>query len=285
MRHNIDHSGSDLYAVVGNPIQHSLSPWIHQHFAQQTAQRLHYRRQLLSHQEFDAWVKDFFAHGGAGLNVTLPFKPAALRLAMHASTQAIAANAANTLLLEAGELSAHNTDGQGLLADLQQNLQLSLAEQRVLILGAGGAVAGIIGPLLDAGVGHLHIANRTASKATALADKYPNITKITAGGLQQLPAFPFDLILNGTAGSLSGHMPELGKLTLARHSIAYDLVYAAKPTAFMDWATQRGVERSFDGLGMLVEQAAASFTLWRGIKPDSRTTLTALRQYLIDPET
>lgn len=273
----------DSYAVIGNPVAHSRSPRIHQMFAQQTHQALHYTTLLAPVEGFDAVMQSFFAQGGKGLNVTVPFKLDAYRCAAaHLSARAQAAGAVNTLWLEQGDLHGCNTDGIGLMRDLQR-LGVPLAGARVLLVGAGGAARGVLGPLLAADCAQIRVVNRTATRADALvADFYASARRTTldAGGLEHaaLPA-GWDLVINATASGLHDAAPELPSGLYAPGAWAYDMVYGATPPLFLRQAQEQGVNTA-DGLGMLVEQAAESFRIWRGVLPDTAPVLTALRTEL-----
>ncbi|MBB6520155.1 shikimate dehydrogenase [Pseudoteredinibacter isoporae] len=270
-----DHQ-ADRYAVVGNPIAHSKSPAIHSEFARQCQELLSY--EAICAEDFAVEAKTFFQQGGKGMNVTVPFKLDALSFADELSPRASRAGASNTLILKAdGRICAENTDGVGMVRDIQSNLGWRIADQRVLIVGAGGAVRGILEPLLAAKPKSVHIANRTVSKAEALATEFNDLASITASGFEDIAAGQFDLIINGSAASLQGDRPPLAD-DVARDCYCYDMMYGAEPTVFMVWASQYGAAAVADGLGMLVEQAAESFYLWRGKRPDTAPVLADLRQ-------
>ena len=258
---------SDRYALVGNPVAHSKSPWIHAEFARATAQDLEYRLLEAPLDGFAAAVQRFRAGGGKGLNVTLPFKQEAFQLCSSVSERARRAQAVNTLVLETG--FGDNTDGVGLVRDLSQNLDCRFSN--VLLLGAGGAAQGVVGPLLEAGASRLVIANRTASKATALAERFPGAC---GQGYDRLTG-DFDLVINATSAGLAGEAPPLPPGLLRSGVLAYDMVYG-RETPFLAAAKRAGARVS-DGLGMLVEQAAESFFIWRGVRPQTRPVLAALR--------
>ncbi len=270
---------TDRYAVFGNPIGHSQSPWIHACFAQQTGQDICYERQEIPLDGFAAAVWRFFDEGGSGLNITVPFKEEAWKLCTLRSPRAQAAGAVNTLQdLHDGGLYGDNTDGVGLVRDITANLRRPLAGARVLLLGAGGAVRGALRPLLEAGPAEITIANRTPARAQALADRIGTRVPVRACGFGDCAGHTFDIVINGTSSSLDGDAPPLpGVLFAAADSLAYDMVYGGEPTPFMHWALQQGVTRASDGLGMLVEQAAESFYLWRGVRPRSGPVIDALR--------
>jgi shikimate dehydrogenase len=260
----------DRYAVVGNPVTHSSSPWIHAEFARATGQDMDYGRIEAPLGGFEHALADFRASGGKGLNVTLPFKQAAFRCCTSVSERAAAAQAVNTLAFGDG-VYGDNTDGVGLVTDLQQNLGFALQGKAVLLMGAGGAAQGVIQPLLDAGVLRLLIANRTLARAQALAARFA----ISARAYGELGGEQFDLIINATSAGLANAAPLLPSGVLRRGALAYDMVYG-RDTAFLAQARAAGA-RACDGLGMLVEQAAASFLLWRGVRPDTKSVLERLR--------
>jgi shikimate dehydrogenase len=272
---------TDHYAVVGNPVEHSRSPQIHALFAAQTGQDIDYGRLLAPLDGFVAAVREFFRAGGQGLNVTVPFKQEAFTLAAQCSDQARLAAAVNTLLLnEAGELCGHNTDGIGLVRDISVNLQQSLAGCSLLLLGAGGASRGILQPLLEQRPAQVVIANRTVAKAEALAQRFAGLGPVEACGYADLAGNAFDWIINATAASLHGELPPIPESTCVSTTRCYDLMYGAEPTAFLNWAAEHGAALQADGLGMLVEQAAESFYLWRGVRPHTAPVMQQLRQQL-----
>jgi shikimate dehydrogenase len=262
----------DRYAVIGNPVAHSMSPTIHAQFARATGQDMEYGRIEAPLEGFAAAVEAFRVAGGKGLNVTLPFKREAWAYCARLSARARAAQAVNTLLLDGAEPFGDNTDGVGLARDLTLNLGFSLNEKRVLVMGAGGAAQGVIGELIAAGVAKLVIANRTVAKAQALAARHPGTA---ACGYGALASWRFDLVVNATSAGLAGEAPALGAKVFAPEALAYDMVYG-RDTPFLALARAAGV-RACDGLGMLVEQAAESFFLWRGVRPDTRAVLARLR--------
>ncbi|MEW5249422.1 shikimate dehydrogenase [Microbulbifer discodermiae] len=267
---------TDQYAVIGNPIAHSLSPLIHRAFARQTGQDMDYDRLLAPVDAFASIARSFFAAEGLGLNVTVPFKLDAAALADQLTDRARAAGAVNTLVLgSGGRLLGDNTDGAGLVNDLTRQLRWPLEGQRILLLGAGGAARGVLQPLLAQLPEAIHIANRTAARAVQLAQRFPQGGRVTGGGLGDLPG-PFNLVINASSASLSGEMPALPAAVISSDTRAYDMVYGAEPTAFMRWAADCGAETA-DGLGMLVAQAAESFFLWRGLHPQLAPVLSELR--------
>ncbi|MDJ0805769.1 MAG: shikimate dehydrogenase [Gammaproteobacteria bacterium] len=268
----------DRYAVIGNPIEHSQSPQIHAEFARQTGERLEYTRLLGKLDDFAGDVQRFLATGGLGLNVTVPFKEQAWRLADELTDRAHTAGAVNTLIcLEHNRLRGDNTDGIGLVRDLTSNNGFRISGKRVLILGAGGAVRGVVRPLLEEQPKRLIIANRTAAKAYALAAGLGAFGPVAGCGLDELEGMSFDLIINGTAASLEGRIPEVPERILAKGGWCYDMFYSRAATAFQEWGRTQQAEYSLDGLGMLVEQAAESFRLWRGILPQTRPVIRMLR--------
>ena len=270
------------YAVVGNPIAHSRSPQIHAAFAQQLGRRIDYRAELVPPDEFERWVAHFFAQGGLGLNVTLPFKTRAFELADERSSRAQAAGAANFLKRDdGGRIVADNTDGKGLVSDMTAGAGWSLADARILLIGAGGAVKGVIPALLEAGPKIISIVNRTAERAEQLADEWRAIgSPVQGAGLESGASGEWDVVINGTSTGLSGGMPALpDSLNMAPGCRCYDMAYGDQPTPFMLWSTERGAAATRDGLGMLVEQAAESFYLWIGDYPDTRPVIDLLRGF------
>lgn len=280
----------DRYAVVGNPIAHSKSPLIHAAFAAQTGQALRYDRLLAPLDGFVATVTAFFEHGGKGINVTVPFKLEAHALADVLTPRARLAGAVNTMWRDAAGWHGDNTDGIGLVRDIEHNLGVPLKDRRILLLGAGGAARGALLPLIEAQPAALGIVNRTGSKAEALAQGYRDMAGTPAcavwgGGYDELAAeaasfdAPFDVIINATAGSLQSEVPPLASDCIAPGALAYDMMYDAEPTVFMRFAATHGA-RTADGLGMLVEQAAEAFAIWRGVRPDTAPVLADLRRGL-----
>jgi shikimate dehydrogenase len=261
---------SDRYAVIGNPVAHSKSPWIHAEFARATGQDIEYGRIEAPLDGFVQALERFRAGGGKGLNVTLPFKQQAFRLCARVSERARIAQAVNTIVLE--DASGDNTDGIGLVRDLTQNLQTELQNRRILILGAGGAAQGVVGALLEAGVGRLVIANRTVSKAKELAERFG---AALACGYDALGGESYDVVINATSAGLADESPPVPEKLLGAGALAYDMVYG-RDTPFLATA-RRGGARACDGLGMLVEQAAESFFIWRGVRPQTRPVLAKLR--------
>nr|VFK53653.1 MAG: shikimate dehydrogenase [Candidatus Kentron sp. TUN] len=274
-----EHSTIDRYGVMGHPIKHSKSPIIHARFAEQTEKSIEYLAIHVPPGTFTHAIAAFQAEGGKGLSITLPFKEEAKNLADVLTPRAQRANAVNTIWFdESGKKYGDNTDGIGLVHDLQKNRDMPVAKRRVLLLGAGGAARGIVGPLLDEGPDELVIANRTPEKARALARQFIADGAIEGCGLEELGSASFDLIINATSASLSGKIPVMADTVLRPHGWCYDLMYdASQPTAFVRWGKQHGASQSVDGLGMLVEQAAEAFYLWRGMRPNTSPVIAALR--------
>jgi shikimate dehydrogenase len=268
---------TDRYVVAGNPVAHSRSPEIHAAFARQTAQDLEYGTLLIEIGCFADQAMRFFAEGGKGMNVTLPFKVDAYELAASLSRTARQAGAVNTLMLRAdGRLHGDNTDGTGMVRDLRDNLGWTLAGRSVLLLGAGGAVRGVLGPLLAERPRAVVIANRTPARAEQLARAFGKLGTLDASDFDSLKG-PFDLVINGTSASLHGAVPALPVHAVGPRTACYDMAYGDEPTAFLRWAASAGVGARADGLGMLVEQAAESFLLWRGVRPLTAPVIAGLR--------
>ncbi|MCK5360427.1 MAG: shikimate dehydrogenase [Gammaproteobacteria bacterium] len=266
------------YAVMGNPVGHSLSPRIHQMFAEQCGISLEYSAIHVELGEFESAVTQFRDGKGKGLNITVPFKLEAWQLADVRSARAELAGAVNTLkFAESGDIFGDNTDGIGMLRDISVNLGKALKNAKVLVIGAGGAVRGVLGPLQDAKPSVLHIVNRTASKAKDLANIFTEYGLCTASGLNELEETSYDIVINGTAASLQGKVPDLPASIFADNALAYDVMYSKDPTSFLVWAGENGASQLSDGLGMLVEQAAESFYLWHGVKPETKQVIQALR--------
>ncbi|MDH5711988.1 MAG: shikimate dehydrogenase [Gammaproteobacteria bacterium] len=271
----------DRYAVFGNPIAHSKSPQIHRLFAEQMGQQLTYTAELAEIQNFEQRVTEFIKHNGRGLNITVPFKEQAWQLADHRSARAERAGAVNTIIVEQdGRYFGENTDGVGLVRDLRENHGIVLKGKRILILGAGGAVRGVLEPILNAQPAELVIANRTVSKAIQLAVDFADLGKLSGCGFDELEGESFDVVINGTSASLHGDLPPLPAGLFNEGACAYDMMYGAQPTVFMHWASEHGAAQVFDGLGMLVEQAAEAFTLWRGGLPETKPVIEAIRASL-----
>jgi shikimate dehydrogenase len=270
----------DRYVVIGNPIAHSLSPEIHARFAEETGERIAYGKLLAPVGGFDAAAREFFAGGGRGANVTLPFKVEAFRYAGACSERAQRAGAANFLVQSSpGEIHADNTDGCGLVADLTRNLDVPLRGAAILLLGAGGAARGVVAPLLAERPARIVIGNRTLARARELAERFAALGRVEAAALDALPAAAFDIVINATSSSTRAEPLETGGLRWARGMLAYDMAYGPAAKPFLAAASAQGA-RASDGLGMLVEQAAESFFLWRGKRPTTSTVIAALRERL-----
>jgi len=270
---------TDHYAVIGHPIAHSKSPVIHAAFARQTGQDLEYGRLLGALDDFAGDVRRFLAEGGRGLNVTVPFKEQAWALADERSARAELAGAVNTLIrLDDGRLRGDNTDGVGLVRDLTDNHGFDFAGARVLMLGAGGAARGVLQPLLGTGLARLVIANRTASKALELARLGRALGPVEGCGFDGLAGERFDLIINATSAGLADAVPAIPDDCLAPGGWTYDMLYGDRPTPFCRWGSEHGAARVLDGLGMLIEQAAESFWLWRGVRPETGPVIASLRR-------
>lgn len=268
---------TDRYAVFGHPIKHSKSPRIHRLFAEQTGQTLEYTTQDVPANQFQTAVAAFFAEGGKGLNCTVPLKELAWSYAAHKTERAQLSKAVNTLALRAdGSILGDNTDGVGLVTDLITNHAIALSGIRILILGAGGACRGIIAPILEQAPQTLVIANRTVDKAVNLAAEFLGKGPIAGCGFDALKNQHFDLILNATSASLSGSVPSLPSGLLATDGNCYDLAYGNEPTAFVRWGLENQAVKSLDGLGMLVEQAAEAFFIWRGVRPKTQPVIDLL---------
>ncbi len=272
---------SDRYAVIGNPVAHSQSPRIHAEFARQTGQDIVYDRLLAPLDGFEATARQFFSAGGKGLNVTLPFKHQAWKLADRHDDSARDAEAVNTIALVGGQLVGYNTDGIGLVADLERNLGFPITGKRVLLMGAGGATYGVMHPLLEQRPDSLVVANRTLDKAISLVQHFRKFETFALRGISAAPysnlaGAPFDLVINATSAGLSGEMPPLPEHVFAPGALAYDMVYG-RDTPFLEFARRHGA-RAADGLGMLVEQAAESFFIWRGVRPQTAPAIEMLKK-------
>lgn len=270
MQQQIEKNKPDRYAVIGNPIAHSKSPEIHQLFADQTGENISYEKILAKENNFRQTASEFFNAGGKGLNVTVPFKIDACKFVDQLTDFAKHASAVNTIILQSdGSYLGANTDGIGLLRNLKKTLRLQLSNKKILIIGAGGATQGIVEPLLYENPAELMIANRTLSKAEAIADKFQAIGKVQSCSLNQIPAKHYDLILHATSAGLQNKELELPAEIIGLQSCCYDLLYSNATTPFMQWAKNHGATIVVDGFGMLLEQAAESFYLWRGKRPDT----------------
>ncbi len=268
----------DKYAVIGNPIEHSKSPQIHSAFAKQEHVAIDYQRLLAEQHSFKQTVNAFFASDGKGLNVTVPFKVDAFEQCKHLNQYAKAAQAVNTLSInQHGEWIGANTDGIGLLRDLTHNLQIDIKDKNILVLGAGGATRGILLPLLEQCPKKILIANRTVEKALQLANSFNETGTIRGCGYDDVDDHAFDIIINATSASLANTLPPLSSHIVKQTSICYDLAYSDEPTAFIRWARQQGIQQAHDGIGMLIEQAAESYYIWRGFKPKTKDIFALLR--------
>ena len=263
------------YAVVGNPIAQSKSPLIHSLFAQQTGEAITYEAILGAEDSFESMVGRFFGDGGGGLNVTVPFKQSAWAMCRQLTPNAARSKAVNTLYLREGELVGANTDGIGLVRDFRDNLGIEIGGRRILLLGAGGAVRGVVPALEEESPASMTVWNRTAERASELARDFSG--SLTAASIGELRGQQFDLIVNGTSSSLQGNLPEVDEAWLASGCCCYDMVYGDEDTAFVRWARDAGAAAAADGLGMLVEQAAESFRIWRGILPETDPVIRRLR--------
>jgi shikimate dehydrogenase len=269
----------DEYAVMGNPIAHSKSPRIHSLFAEQTGEAVHYTAIQVDPGGLEQAVGNFVASGGKGLNITVPFKQDAWQLVDTRSDRAEVAGAVNTIKIEDSKLFGDNTDGIGLVNDLVRNNGIVLKHKRILLMGAGGAARGVLSPLLEQTPELLLIANRTESRARDLAEEFSDLGHVVGCGYDEtLATQQFDVLINATAASLQGELPDLPDGIIAEAGTCYDMMYGTEPTPFMQWAERHGAMTILDGLGMLVEQAAESFTLWRGVRPDTGPVIKILRQ-------
>jgi len=262
---------TDLYGVIGHPIAHSKSPIIHGQFAEQTQQNIEYMAFDVAPEDLRTELQRFVEEGFKGLNVTVPHKSTVIDLLDELSDRADLAGAVNTISIDAdARLIGENTDGAGLVRDLQENLEISLAGLQILVLGAGGATRGIVPVLLEAEPKKVLIANRTQDKARLLADEFGSLGKLSSCAFDELGGQRFDLIINATSAGLDGSVPPFPGSIISPEVICYDLSYAMSDTPFISWARQRGAERAHQGWGMLIEQAAESFFIWRGVRPDTR---------------
>jgi len=263
----------DRYALVGHPVEHSRSPLIHTVFARQTGQRLTYEIIDAEPPAFETAVRGFGAAGGKGMNVTVPHKEAAFALCSRSSEAATAAGAVNTISIADGVLTGHNTDGIGFIRDLTVNLRQSLAGARIVVLGAGGAARGIIGPLLKENPSELTLANRTKERADELVAKLGGSLLVARTFAELADLAPADFLINATSAGLKGEPPPFPVSLVSPQTFCYDLVYGSNDTPFVAWAKTHGAARAVHGWGMLVEQAAESFAIWRGVRPDTKPLL------------
>jgi shikimate dehydrogenase len=264
----------DRYGVMGYPVSHSRSPVIHRLFALQTRQNLQYELLAVEPEQLESAIRQFAKAGGKGLNITMPHKSSALPIADQLSERATDAGAINTLAFQDGEIFGDTTDGIGLMRDLTRNLELTIRDANILVLGAGGATRGILGPLLAAQPARITIAYRTLSKARDHADWFGSSGNVIACRFKDVPASPaYSLVVNATSAGLRGEIPPYPEAAIEPDTFCYDLSYGLTPTPFSKWATAKGAKRSVMGWGMLVEQAAESFHLWRGVRPDTSLVL------------
>jgi shikimate dehydrogenase len=269
----------DQYGVIGHPVAHSWSPFIHGMFARQTGESLVYRLHDVAPEHFRNYVLEFFSRGGRGLNVTVPHKVAAADLANELTPRAERAGAVNTLMLKRdNRLLGDNTDGAGLVHDLRDNLSVELNNRRILIVGAGGATRGVVAPLMVLRPASLVVANRTAERAQAFAADFQDLGAIRGCGFDEIGFESFDLVINATSASLSGDMPAIPATVVQATTVCYDMSYGKTDTPFLSWAREHGCARALQGWGMLVEQAAESFQLWRSVRPQTAPVLEALRK-------
>ena len=267
-------TGPDRYGVMGYPVSHSRSPVIHRLFALQTGQDIQYELLQVTPEHLETAIRQFQRTGGKGLNITVPHKTDVVRLVDHLSERAATAGAANTLTFRNEQIYGDNTDGIGLLRDLAVNLGVALDGARILVLGAGGATRGIIGPLLEMGPAEIRIANRSLPRAQALADRFGSNGPVHACRFDAVPGGqPYDLVINATSAGVRGETPPYPVEAVSAGTFCYDLSYGARPTPFVEWAKAHGAARAVMGWGMLVEQAAESFNIWRGVRPDTAPVL------------
>jgi shikimate dehydrogenase len=268
---------ADKYAVIGYPVAHSWSPFIHGLFAKQTGHAITYSRLEVAPEALNERVVEFFAADGKGLNVTLPHKQAACLIARERTPRAEMAGAVNTLVLRNNNVFGDNTDGAGLIADLARNLAFTLQGTRILVLGAGGAARGVLGPLLEADPEYLEIANRNDERAVELAHEFSTLGTVHGCGFDAIADSTFDLVLNATSASLQDTIPPIPPQVIGPTTLCYDMAYGRGDTAFTRWAKSAGAGRAETGWGMLVEQAAESFLLWRGVKPRTAPVIAAVK--------
>jgi shikimate dehydrogenase len=269
-------STPDRYALVGHPVEHSRSPLIHQLFALQTGDKVTYELIDAEPEQFETAVLGFRAAGGLGLNVTVPHKEAAFALCRQHGPEATAARAVNTITFRGGDIRGDNTDGIGFIRDLTVNCEQAIADQRVLILGAGGAARGIVGPILAQQPASLMLANRTPERAEALAGEFDPGQVDVATFDELTDAGEFDIVINATSAGLKGEQPPFPDSLICEQTFCYDLAYSLRATPFVSWAETRGAARAVQGWGMLVEQAAESYRIWRGKRPDTQPILEKL---------
>ncbi len=274
-----DAGGPSRYVLFGHPVGHSWSPFIHGLFARQFDHEIDYKLRDVPPAEFRGALLDFFVQGGAGANVTLPHKPAAAEIVNELSSRAERARAVNTIYCSDGStLVGDNTDGVGIVTDLVRNLEVAVTGSRLLILGAGGAVRGVLAPLLEQEPRELRIANRTLGRAVMLCEEFADLGEISACGFDDVDDRPWDIVINATAASLAGDVPALPPQAIGPKTVCYDMAYGRSDTAFVRWARERGAAQARKGWGMLVEQAAEAYLLWTGKRPETRPVLEALER-------
>jgi shikimate dehydrogenase len=272
-------NGPDRYVLFGHPVSHSWSPFIHGMFARQFDHVIDYKLRDVEPDDFRGAVLNFFVEGGAGANVTLPHKPAAAEIVNDLSARAERARAVNTVLRRsATELYGENTDGVGLVMDLVRNLGVAVEGSRMLILGAGGAVRGVLAPLLEQEPREIRVANRTPERALRLQKEFSDLGDISASSFDAVDDRPWDIVINATAASLAGDVPALPPRAVGPDTVCYDMAYGRSETAFVRWAQERGSKRAYKGWGMLVEQAAEAYLLWHGVRPETRPVMDALER-------
>ena len=270
--------GPDNYCVVGNPVAHSKSPFIHQAFARQTRQSIDYRAVEIDPEGFDVFLDTFVQAGGKGLNVTLPFKQKACNKVANLTSRAARCGSVNTIWIDdAGLTQGDTTDGRGLVRDMITH-GIELAGRKILILGAGGAVRAVISDLFENGIAEITLANRTAARAQELVEHFNEYRALRFLPMDELALHRFDILINGTSASLQGQLPSMPADLQVTGKIVYDMAYADGDTVFVQWAYSNGAVMALDGLGMLVEQAAESFYIWRGVRPDTKPVIEMLRK-------
>jgi len=266
----------DQYGLIGHPVAHSWSPFIHGMFARQTGQAMTYRLYDVTPDQFEPYVLDFAVRGGRGVNITVPHKMAAAGVARELTARAQLAGAVNTLTFAGERILGDNTDGAGLVRDLRDNLGVALARRRVLIAGAGGAVRGVLGPLLELQPTEIVVAGRVAERARALVTQFARLGSVRGCALDDGLAGTFDHVINATSAGLTGEVPALPPDVARSSMLCYDMAYSKTETAFVRWARAQGCPHAVQGWGMLVEQAAEAFQIWRGVRPDTRPVLDLL---------
>jgi shikimate dehydrogenase len=267
----------DQYGVIGHPIEHSRSPFIHGMFAKQTGQAMVYRRHDVTADRFREWTREFFLNGGRGLNITIPHKVVAADFADDLTPRAERAGAVNVFAIQKDHrILGDNTDGIGLVRDLTENLGLTITRRRILIIGAGGATRGVIAPLMTLEPVEVVVANRSPERAQELAKGFEDLGSIRGCGFADLSVGTFDIVINATSASLAGEVPNIPSDVISATTACYDMAYCKHDTPFMRWSLEHGCETAAQGWGMLVEQAAEAFALWRGIRPDTAPVRTAL---------